>query len=367
MATPLMNLDLPVVGPLGTAGPDWATKLNTAITLIDSHDHTPGKGGQIPSAALNINSDLSVAGFNLTGIKSTRFNSQGSPLGTASDKNCIYVSGGELYYNDAAGTQIQLTSAGGINLTSVGSIGGDYSTSSASLNYSDSTKTFTFKQDATKTANILAGDVAVTENVSGGNSVTLKAPTGLAAAYNLTFPAAVPGSTLPITSTTGGVLAFSSVTQSMLASRATGTSVPAGGIAISDSSGAYVTTSSTEADVTNLSVTITTTGRPVLVMLIPSGVNYTGGVVGCSNPSVSGTSSQIRIRVYRDSTNLTETQAGQANSSLNETGFVPCGAVSTIDVVGAGTYVYKITAFIITDGGTPGGFITHCKLVAFEL
>ena len=48
-----MALDLPVVG--STAGPDWATKLNAAITTVDAHDHTTGKGVQIPAGGIAAN------------------------------------------------------------------------------------------------------------------------------------------------------------------------------------------------------------------------------------------------------------------------------------------------------------------------
>ena len=45
MATTYMNLTLPTVGT--TVGPTWASLLNTAITSIDSHDHSSGKGATI--------------------------------------------------------------------------------------------------------------------------------------------------------------------------------------------------------------------------------------------------------------------------------------------------------------------------------
>lgn len=66
MATANMNLDLPTVGV--TVGPTWASQLNTAITSIDSHDHTSGKGVQIPSAALNIDADVDWGNQNITNV-----------------------------------------------------------------------------------------------------------------------------------------------------------------------------------------------------------------------------------------------------------------------------------------------------------
>jgi hypothetical protein len=46
MATANMNLSLPTVSV--TIGPTWATQLNTALETVDVHDHTSGKGVQVP-------------------------------------------------------------------------------------------------------------------------------------------------------------------------------------------------------------------------------------------------------------------------------------------------------------------------------
>ena len=56
MATSFLNLTLPTVTV--TLGPTWATQINAAFEVIDEHDHTSGKGVQIPTAGLNINDDL---------------------------------------------------------------------------------------------------------------------------------------------------------------------------------------------------------------------------------------------------------------------------------------------------------------------
>src|SRR5690606_21098393 len=59
-------------------------------------------------------------------------------------------------------------------------------------------------------------------------------------------------------------------------SRTTGTSVGIGGVAISESSGLYIKETSDFETVTNLSVTLETTGRPVFVGLIgdPDNVSW---------------------------------------------------------------------------------------------
>ena len=64
MATTNMNLTLPTVSI--TVGPEWATLLNAALTDIDAHDHTSGKGVKITPAGLNINADLELNGNAIT-------------------------------------------------------------------------------------------------------------------------------------------------------------------------------------------------------------------------------------------------------------------------------------------------------------
>src|SRR5271165_1505536 len=111
--SPNMNLPIPTVGV--DPGPDWASNLNSSLTLVDQHDHTPGHGVQITPTGLNINSDLSFAGNNATGLRSTRFAVQSVLIPAVSpDLGELYVSGVDLYYNDVAGNQVRVTQSGGI-------------------------------------------------------------------------------------------------------------------------------------------------------------------------------------------------------------------------------------------------------------
>lgn len=50
MATPNMNLDLPI--PNVTSG-TWGGMLNTALTAVDLHNHTTGKGVLVPVAGID--------------------------------------------------------------------------------------------------------------------------------------------------------------------------------------------------------------------------------------------------------------------------------------------------------------------------
>ena len=110
--TPFMNLDLPVVTV--TIGPLWATQLNAAIDAIDAHDHTNAKGKLIPSAGININANLDLNSFTLFNALSLQFETQSAALTGAANALSLNVSGGNLFYTNAAGTAVQITSGGTI-------------------------------------------------------------------------------------------------------------------------------------------------------------------------------------------------------------------------------------------------------------
>lgn len=112
MATTFMNLDLPT--PTVTLGPEWATELNAAITTIDSHDHTSGKGTQVPTAGLNINENLDFNSKKVFSLLSTQYINNGSTLTGASNAGSVYMSSGDLYFTNSGGVAIQLTSGGAI-------------------------------------------------------------------------------------------------------------------------------------------------------------------------------------------------------------------------------------------------------------
>ena len=191
--TTLMNLVLPVPGAAGQVGPTWATNLNTALTLIDSHDHSSGKGQKVTPAGININADLTLAGFNLTTVNSARFSSQSAALSGSSDKIAVYSVLGDLYWNNSSGTAVQITSGGSVAGAS-GTITGLASPASVTFAGSSPNASFSFIQAAGIAAKMVHGDVAITETVSSGNSVTLKAPTSLASSYSVKLWTAAPAS-----------------------------------------------------------------------------------------------------------------------------------------------------------------------------
>lgn len=204
MSTPYLNMNLPVVSV--TPGPEWAEDLNTALDIIDDHDHTSGKGRPITSAALNINDDVSANNHNITSARSFNLSDQSTPISNATDVRSLYSVLGELYYNDSVGNQVQLTLDGAINATSIGGIGGDYATSTASVTYSSTSKTFFFYQNTNQSAKLDVGDLIIHETVANANGITLKSPSSLAASYIITLPTALPASNLMLQMSTTGAL-----------------------------------------------------------------------------------------------------------------------------------------------------------------
>lgn len=114
--TPYMNLVLPDVSV--TIGPLWATELNAALDLVDSHDHTPGKGAQITPAGFVMTEDLDFLNFSATDIYSVVLN---NTAGTVAP-GAVYRVGNDLWYTNGAGTPIQITAAGAVNAPGSGFI-----------------------------------------------------------------------------------------------------------------------------------------------------------------------------------------------------------------------------------------------------
>ncbi len=203
MTTPYMALDWPVPGI--TAGPIYAQKEQTAIGLIDAHDHTPGHGALVPTAGLNINATLAFQSNDAAGLRMARFDNQSGSLGSSNIRG-VYVVNGDLYYNNAAGTAVQITSGGSV-AGAAGNISG--LASPAAVTWDSTNKIFAFTQNSNFPAKIQSGDLILYETVSAPtNAVTIKSPSGLASAYSLTLPAAVPVTSALLYGTTATLMTF---------------------------------------------------------------------------------------------------------------------------------------------------------------
>lgn len=367
------NMGLPIPGVSVTSGPQYGIDNNSCFTLIDAHDHTSGNGVLITPDGMSITKDLPFNGFSATTLKKTSFSSQSAAL---SGTNFASVIGGNLYFNDGSGNQIPITSGGGV-AGSPGSIGS--LAAPAAATYSAGSKLFTWTADSLKSAAMDNGAVTIREtNVASAKGVTLASASSLAADYQLTLPAALPGSSQYVTSNPSGTLTFSTPDQIAAAltttgtgsivatasaadantlvakvTRPTGTTVSAGGVAISASCGNFATSSTSYVDVTNLSVTITTSGRPVQLILM------SGSITSNQEAEISlATTSSTYLAFLRASSIIGAYVYEQESSHMN-IGSLP----SFVDDVAAGTYTYKIQ---MKTAATSTG-IQYAKLVAYEL
>lgn len=203
-----MGLKKPTLG--GDEG-TWDDQNNETIDLVDAHDHTTGRGVAVPTAGIGIDADLTMAGYSLTNLRAAVFTVQTS-FATARSL-WVRSSDNALVWRSASGTDYKLADNSGLNLSATGGITGDYAAAGAALYYDDTAEAYRFLETA-PTPNdwsyIKAGGVDVYEHdASISNFVGLRSPAGLAASYNLSFPAALPGSTSILSVSSAGAITAS--------------------------------------------------------------------------------------------------------------------------------------------------------------
>lgn len=367
--TPNMNLIESTIGV--DSGLLWEQNLNSSLTLIDQHNHAPGFGVQITPAGLNINSSLAFNNFAATNLSSIVLNPQTS-LATL---YAVYSIGKDLYFNDGNSNVIQLTSGGAVNATTSG-------ISSGAATASFVSSVLVVNAAANTPANIQVGSVLLGNNLAASKFLTLSPPSAMAANFTLTLPS-VPAATNLVTLDTSGNFAAvtnvdnsslqlssnllgikaQGVLQSALALRATGSTVAAGGIATSSSSGSFTTGSVTPVAVTNLSVTITTLGRPVRICCQSDNSGNAGAI------QVTGSGSTIIeafLEVVRGGTAISKSLVGGPSGASATNFFFAPSAIDLIDIVAAGTYTYTINVFVGTFTGTNTMGVSNLILVAYE-
>lgn len=378
MSTPYMGLTLPVVS--STPGPLYASENNQAFLVVDAHDHAPGNGLPIPSSGINLNADLPFNTNNATLLRSTRYVSQVSPLSLPADLTCIYVSGGNLYYNNQIGQQVQITAGAALNATSIGGIGGDYATSTASVFYTSVDSTFTFWSAPNTSADIDAGCYTMRNQTPSAPGFTQCPSPTLSSNVGVFWFNALPASTKILTVDSAGNIAdVYDVDNSTLEVVANNIQVknngittakiadanvtrpklvPVGQIKSSSSVSSSYTNSGSLQQISNLSISITTTGRPVVVGLESDG----GGLGTPSGVYFSNTNNPSGQIVLRKDT--VQIRNYICSGGVNETIFGPM--LLALDTPVAGTYTYDLQFY--NPGG--GGAVGHCDymiLYAYEL
>lgn len=352
--TPSTNMSMPVPVVGSDPGPTWGSDLNNCLTIIDGHDHSAGFGVQITPAGLNINSTLT---FNNNQITNAQFLGMYVQSGDPSTLGCLYYKGVDLYFNDGSSNHIRLTASGSVS-GATGTITG-LPSGTASASYQSGSGTFVF-QSATNTGADIDGRSFILRNSSvSSKGLTLSPPAAMGSDIAMTFPT-IPASTLVMTMDSGGGMgtvsnaslgntlgqAMTSTGANAIANtrtRSVGASVAAGGVGTSVSTGSL--TFSGAGNVTNLSVQITTTGRPVFISLFPAS---SGTIVGRITTEASA-NYQFR-RSGTSSATIANYRQGASSLALPPGGFSQIDDDLGVGLV-AGTYTY---VFVVqqTSGGS---------------
>lgn len=215
--SPNLNMPIPVVGV--DPGPDYANNINASLTTIDNHNHTLGRGLQIPTAGINIDGDLPLNGYSLNSILSLQLDPQGAPLeGVSPFLNAVYVAGVDLYYNDGDGNQVRITSGGNVAGAS-GTITG-LPSGTASASYQAASGTFQFQQATSTAANLDVASIALRYPGSyptpAGNYIQLQVPSSIASGFSLTLPLLPVAQSFMTLDTAGNIIGYASVVKGIV-------------------------------------------------------------------------------------------------------------------------------------------------------
>jgi hypothetical protein len=318
--TPNMNLQQPIIGQ--DSGLTWEQSTNSNADVIDAHNHSPGSGTQINPSGININSSLPFNNQKATTVAAVEFQDQSAITDTTS----AYTKSGNLFFRDGSGNEVQITSGGAVNATSSGISSGTATASFVS-------STLVVNADVNKPANVKGASLLMGNNVTSSHYLTLQPPAAMAADTTVTLPS-IPGSQSFMTiDTSGNMAGYASINQGI-----TRSNLASVGQQVSSSSGSAQTASAVFVDVTNLSVSITSTGRPIIIMFIPD--TSGNGYFGASNTG-SGTAT-AGFQLLRGVSTIAATIVAASSSASTGSIFVPPGCMNYIDVVSAGTYTYKL-------------------------
>lgn len=388
--SPQMQLPIPVVGIAG--GPLWATLLDACLTKLDGHDHTQGNGAPIPSAALNINADISMIGHNLTNIRTLRFAPQ-TTVADPSDLGALYEIGTDLYYTDGIGQQIRITQSGAVT-GATGTITG-LPSGTASASYSAINGTFVFESATSTAANLDAGAL-VLRNTSPNSTfgLTLQPPAGLSSNYGITLPPIPAASNAIVVSDASGTLSTVALAGAQLAISGGFLFVPAGSIDTARMADSAITT----AKIADSSVTPSKTALNVVIsgssgtfnqssttpnVVVGAAIGGTGRPIevrfqadGSGNPGVfqtigsGGTRPTLELNLKRNGTTIaTYYVTGTGDGGGGDQGItIPSSSFNFLDTAttGAAAYTYQLIANRLNGSGAGTVAVGHSVLVLRE-
>jgi len=360
--TNITALAKPAVGV--TAGPTWATDLNTSIDAVDGHDHSTNKGIRITPAAVNINADLEFNDNSATELKNVIF----STVTAATTSYSVYQASGNLYWRNGAGTAVQITTGSAVNAGS-GSISGMTGNDSG-VTYADGSKTFNFFTDS---GNGDYGKMAHADlllfkysNDNSGDTayITIAANSGVSGSSGTIYVPSENGTFLTTaTSYAGAINIATSNSNNNIALKPHGTGFVqvgnAGATGKLTSNGAYDLILSTNSGTNSSTIAITDAANGS-ISFIPNGTGEI--VIGSGAASGKITSSGAHDLVL-------DTNAGSASSSITITDAAN-GNINLVNngtgeiVIGSGSASGKITSsgahdlVLDTNAGTASGSIT---------
>lgn len=377
-----MNLTLPVVSQ--TPGPEWASTINSDLSLIDAHDHTSTKGARIPVAALNINDNIEFFDtYGLTGVKRVTFATSTS----AQPVQSVYVSGVDLYFQDGNNNQVQLTSGGSV-AAAAGNISG--LTPPANAEYIPGSKIFNFWSDTNTPANMSVGTIKISRNALSAWGVNISASASATNNYNLTLPPDGPAAVSLFCGSVGGAMSYVTTDSTLTLSSSllkvanlgidTGqlkdnavttakilngnvTTVKLGSVTVGTSSfiTTTATTNTTPTAIPGLSATITVqaNNRPIFVTLL-------GDYTSPARPyvSVSNISPDTFVRLY--SSGLTYNVATiPVMHGVKNPANVFSGIVLPVSAVAGAVLTFQVLVF--TQSGTGSITFNDVYLSAYQL
>jgi hypothetical protein len=169
----VLNIDYPTDGESFVS---TLAKLTAAIATIVA-DLEP----RISAGVLDIDTELSMGGAPLTNVAAVRLTVV-TPDPTT--PGSIYYGDDELHFITSAG-DIQVTANGGLNIASLGTIGGDYGSGNpAAVNYVNAGGYYTFETDPGVWADVYVKDVVLKGDLG---SVRLSVDSSLAGDEDITF------------------------------------------------------------------------------------------------------------------------------------------------------------------------------------
>jgi hypothetical protein len=381
------NMGLTVPDVSVTTGPQWAQQINSDLSIIDSHNHTPGSGVQIPTAGIDINDDLSFnQSYSPLDVKSVGFTSQGSTI--SSLINRVYVSGGNLYFNNGSGTPVQITTGSSI-------VGASGTITGTGFTASFATDTFSWRvTSGSLNANMDCGPVLIRPPTAGAFGIQLESPATLVGNEVLQLPAR-PASQSLVAMSSGGVQTTATV-NSTLTLTSNSLSVATGGITSSQ-----LSTSPAAVATTNIQPLAVTTakiadGNVTQAKLGPKTISQSSGVssgvstISTSPTAIPGMSVAFTARAgYPIKIEAIGTSGGSSYLNFSAWGTIdmncsgPSGPsiVSSMTTLGAsrmgvnsicgiftpsanGVHTFSLDWFLVSSGVIS---LAYAKLVAYEI